>query len=136
MVAFVCVPLSSLAGGRLGAGPFDPVAVPVGLMSAATFCWIVGPGALVAWLAGTRPVPMPEDVGDAADTAPEDVADDTENDAPSDPDQDTEDGVEPSDEPAEQAEPEEGDTQPAEDTAQEPAADRRPPNGQATDESG
>lgn len=54
MVGFGCVLLGSVAGGRLGSGPFNPVAVPVGLTSLTAFGWIVLPGGLVAWLAGPR----------------------------------------------------------------------------------
>ncbi|MEC3982440.1 cell division protein PerM [Amycolatopsis sp. H20-H5] len=52
VVGFGCVLLGTLAGGRLGDGPFDPVSVPVGVASVVSFCWIVIPGAFVAFFAG------------------------------------------------------------------------------------
>ncbi|KAA9148687.1 hypothetical protein FPZ12_044650 [Amycolatopsis acidicola] len=54
LIGFGCVVLCTLAGGRLGGGPFNPVSIPVALMSVAAFAWIVIPGGLVAWLAGPR----------------------------------------------------------------------------------
>lgn len=59
LIGFGCVLLGTLAGGRLGSGSFNPVSVPVGLLSVAAFGWIVGPGALVAWFAGPRRIPAP-----------------------------------------------------------------------------
>lgn len=62
VVAFGCVVLGTLAGGRLGDGPFDPVSVPVGVASVVAFCWIVIPGSFVAFFAGEHepPAPPPE----------------------------------------------------------------------------
>ncbi|MDQ0377443.1 cell division protein PerM [Amycolatopsis thermophila] len=62
LVGFGCVLLGTLAGGRLGGGAFDPVSIPVGLVSVAAFAWIAVPGGLVAWFAGprARPEPAPE----------------------------------------------------------------------------
>jgi hypothetical protein len=54
LVGFGTVVLGTLAGGRLGNGPFDPVALPLGVLSASAFGWIAVPGAVVAWLAGPR----------------------------------------------------------------------------------
>ncbi len=62
VVALGCVVLGTLAGGRLGNGPFDPVSVPVGVASVVAFCWIVIPGSFVAFFAGEHepPAPPPE----------------------------------------------------------------------------
>ncbi|MFF5991540.1 cell division protein PerM [Prauserella flavalba] len=60
LVGFGTVVLGTLAGGRLGSGVFDPVAIPLGLVSIAAFLWIAVPGGLVAWFAGPRPQPEPE----------------------------------------------------------------------------
>jgi hypothetical protein len=46
--------LAAVSGGRLGAGPFDPVSLPAGLLALVAFGWVAVPGALVAWLAGPR----------------------------------------------------------------------------------
>ncbi|WP_414935844.1 DUF6350 family protein [Amycolatopsis sp. cmx-11-51] len=59
LVAFGCVILGTLSGGRLGDGPFDPVSVPVGVASVIAFCWIVIPGGLVAFFAGAHEPPAP-----------------------------------------------------------------------------
>lgn len=66
VVALGCVVLGSLAGGRLGDGPFDPVSVPVGVASVVAFCWIVIPGSFVAFFAGEHepPAPPPEALED------------------------------------------------------------------------
>ncbi|ANN22293.1 hypothetical protein SD37_37240 [Amycolatopsis orientalis] len=79
LVAFGCVVLGTLAGGRLGDGPFDPVSVPVGVASVITFCWIVIPGGFVAFFTGAHEAPEPpgepgEDTEDTEDTdATEDI---------------------------------------------------------------
>jgi hypothetical protein len=54
LIGFGCVVLGTLSGGRLGSGSFNPVSIPVGLMSVAAFGMIVVPGGLMAWLAGPR----------------------------------------------------------------------------------
>ncbi|MFE6615384.1 DUF6350 family protein [Amycolatopsis sp. NPDC057786] len=59
LVAFGCVVLGTLSGGRLGDGPFDPVSVPVGVASVIAFCWIVVPGGFVAFFAGAHDAPEP-----------------------------------------------------------------------------
>ncbi|RSN08234.1 hypothetical protein DMC63_34355 [Streptomyces sp. WAC 05977] len=59
LVAFGCVILGTLSGGRLGDGPFDPVSVPVGVASVIAFCWIVVPGGFVAFFAGAHEAPEP-----------------------------------------------------------------------------
>ncbi|MTD56306.1 cell division protein PerM [Amycolatopsis pithecellobii] len=59
LIGFGCVLLGTLAGGRLGNGTFDPVSVPIGLLSVAAFGWIVVPGGLVAWFAGPHRAPAP-----------------------------------------------------------------------------
>ncbi|MBB5854927.1 hypothetical protein HDA45_005014 [Amycolatopsis umgeniensis] len=74
LVAFGCVVLGTLAGGRLGDGPFDPVSVPVGVASVIAFCWIVIPGGFVAFFAGAHEPPEPpgepEDVAEAEEEEP------------------------------------------------------------------
>ncbi|MEJ2888172.1 cell division protein PerM [Actinomycetospora aeridis] len=59
LVAAVLLGLAaSLSGGRLGAGPFDPVEVPAGPVAFAVLGWILVPGLVVALLAvplGTPP---------------------------------------------------------------------------------
>ncbi|WP_370946536.1 DUF6350 family protein [Amycolatopsis sp. cg5] len=57
LVGFGCVVLGTLAGGRLGHGPFDPVSVPVGIASVIAFAWIVVPGCFVAFFAGPHSPP-------------------------------------------------------------------------------
>lgn len=66
VVALGCVLLGTLAGGRLGDGPFDPVSVPVGVASVVAFCWIVIPGSFAAFFAGEHepPAPPPEALED------------------------------------------------------------------------
>ena len=59
LAGFGCVLLGTLAGGRLGDGPFDPVSVPVGVASVVVFCWIVVPGGFVAFFAGPHEPPAP-----------------------------------------------------------------------------
>ncbi|SFQ39413.1 DUF6350 family protein [Amycolatopsis rubida] len=96
VVGFGCVLLGTLAGGRLGDGPFDPVSVPVGVASIVAFCWIVIPAGFVAFFAGAHaPVPPvgslevqdeaePESEAESEDAEPEesesdeDVADEGE----------------------------------------------------------
>jgi hypothetical protein len=46
--------LAATAGGRLAGGAFDPVTVPAGLLALLVALWVLVPGVLVAWLAGTR----------------------------------------------------------------------------------
>ncbi|MEJ2868250.1 DUF6350 family protein [Actinomycetospora sp. OC33-EN08] len=65
-----------LAGGRLGAGPFDPVVVPVGWTLLAGFAWIGVPGAVVAALAAPAP---------ARPVVAEPVVERVEPDTPEDP---------------------------------------------------
>lgn len=58
--------LATLAGGRLGAGPFDPVRLPVLLLVPAVLLWIGGPALLVAAVqrtAGTDGVMLPAAAG-------------------------------------------------------------------------
>ncbi|GAA4801448.1 hypothetical protein GCM10023200_42880 [Actinomycetospora chlora] len=79
---------ASLSGGRLGAGPFDPVSIPAVPVALAVLGWILVPGLVVALLAvpigtsGTRRVPSrpartePEQPDAATEVTPdEDVAD-------------------------------------------------------------
>lgn len=79
VVGFGCVLLGTLAGGRLGDGPFDPVSVPVGVASIVAFCWIVIPAGFVAFFAGAHAPPKPVAgpvAGEAAEPEP------AEEDAP------------------------------------------------------
>ncbi len=69
LVAFGCVVLGTVAGGRLGDGPFDPVSVPVGVASVIAFCWIVVPGGFVAFFAGAHEAPEPPGEPGAEDLA-------------------------------------------------------------------
>lgn len=79
IVGFGCVVLGTLAGGRLGHGPFDPVSVPVGIASVIAFAWIVIPGCFVAFFAGPHapPAAPSEVMGVEVDEA-EVVADETD----------------------------------------------------------
>ncbi|MDT7727878.1 MAG: hypothetical protein QOI21_4454 [Actinomycetota bacterium] len=75
IVGFGCVVLGTLAGGRLGDGPFDPVSVPVGVASVVAFCWIVIPAGMVAFFAGAHEPPVPPaEAGEGAFAEVEDVA--------------------------------------------------------------
>ncbi|MFK0243744.1 DUF6350 family protein [Amycolatopsis azurea] len=89
LVAFGCVVLGTLAGGRLGDGPFDPVSVPVGVASVIAFCWIVIPGGFVAFFAGAHEPPEPPGAPDdeviAEDIAVEEEADEPEEDEAAEP---------------------------------------------------
>jgi hypothetical protein len=82
LVGFGCVVLGTLAGGRLGSGPFDPVSVPVGVASVVTFCWIVIPGCLVTFFAGAHAPAAPlvdvEEPVDDAEVEDVDLTDDLE----------------------------------------------------------
>ncbi|MET9629046.1 DUF6350 family protein [Lentzea sp. NPDC006480] len=49
-----CLVLAATAGGRLASGAFDPVTVPAGLLALMVAVWVLVPGVLVAWLAGSR----------------------------------------------------------------------------------
>ncbi|WP_433783609.1 cell division protein PerM [Actinomycetospora sp. CA-101289] len=72
---------AALSGGRLGAGPFDPVTIPALPVALAALGWVLVPGVVVALLAvplgDTRPVtpatpaPVPDVTPGAADTDPE-----------------------------------------------------------------
>jgi Family of unknown function (DUF6350) len=53
--------LALLAGGRLAAGPYDPVRFPSELIAPATLLWIGGPAAVVALL--RRPEEVAEEIG-------------------------------------------------------------------------
>ncbi|MBK1789283.1 cell division protein PerM [Prauserella cavernicola] len=112
LVGFGTVVVGTLAGGRLGSGVFDPVSIPLGLVSIATFLWIAVPGGLVAWFAGPRPKPEPKPEPEAAvepepsaDGGPEDGEQDTDETevAEADPEDDD------ADETGEQDEPEDDD---------------------------
>ncbi|HET6287247.1 MAG TPA: DUF6350 family protein, partial [Amycolatopsis sp.] len=85
IVAFGCVILGTLSGGRLGDGPFDPVSVPVGVASVIAFCWIVVPGGFVAFFAGPHEAPEPpgdpEDLAEVEEEAVESEDDEPEEEA-------------------------------------------------------
>ncbi|GAA3538911.1 hypothetical protein GCM10022222_23120 [Amycolatopsis ultiminotia] len=96
VVGFGCVVLGTLAGGRLGDGPFDPVSVPVGVASIVAFCWIVIPAGFVAFFSGAHAPPKArvrstaeEDTGvpDAAGPAEADSGEDAESEEDTDPDE-------------------------------------------------
>ncbi|WP_235078927.1 cell division protein PerM [Amycolatopsis orientalis] len=91
VVGFGCVLLGTLAGGRLGDGPFDPVSVPVGVASIVAFCWIVIPAGFVAFFAGAhapmRPVESLEVEDDEAapeGTEPEETEAESESESEED----------------------------------------------------
>ncbi|TDV41379.1 DUF6350 family protein [Actinophytocola oryzae] len=69
IVAVCFVVFAGTAGGRLGAGPFDPVSMRAAALSVALVLWIAVPGAIVAWFGG----PHPADVG-LIEFEPEDEA--------------------------------------------------------------
>ncbi|MFJ4099094.1 cell division protein PerM [Amycolatopsis japonica] len=69
LVAFGCVILGTVSGGRLGDGPFDPVSVPVGVASVIAFCWIVVPGGFVAFFAGPHEAAAPPGEPEVEDIA-------------------------------------------------------------------
>ncbi|MET9262805.1 DUF6350 family protein [Amycolatopsis sp. NPDC004079] len=71
VVGFGCVLLGTLAGGRLGDGPFDPVSVPVGVASIVAFCWIVIPAGFVAFFAGAHSPMQPVGSLEVEDEEPE-----------------------------------------------------------------
>lgn len=110
LVAFGCVILGTLSGGRLGDGPFDPVSVPVGVASVIAFCWIVVPGGFVAFFTGPHEAPEPPGEPDVEDLA--EVEEDTEEpvedaeEALADPEAEPEPEAEAEPEPEPEAEPE------------------------------
>ncbi|GAB2999421.1 DUF6350 family protein [Amycolatopsis acidiphila] len=126
LIGFGCVLLGMLAGGRLGAGSFNPVSVPVGLLSVAAFGWIVVPGGLVAWLAGPHRVPAPVVV---EEPEPEDFDDSEELEEPAElEDVDEAEEPEEADESDEADEPEEAE-EPEEDEGDD-AAEESPPTSE------
>jgi hypothetical protein len=73
---------AALSGGRLGAGPFDPVTIPALPVALAVLGWVLVPGLVVALLAvplgdprpaAPTPAPAPDE-----DPEPEDAGDDTD----------------------------------------------------------
>jgi hypothetical protein len=77
-----------LAGGRLGAGPFDPVVVPAGWVLLAGLAWVGLPGAVVALLAAPTPAAPARPVAAPASVVGKDEEDDEERveaDTPEDP---------------------------------------------------
>jgi hypothetical protein len=78
--------LALLAGGRLAAGPYDPVRFPAELVAPATLLWIGGPAAVVALLRrpeeaagdayGDPAGQVVDDDGDTADDVEQGAADD------------------------------------------------------------
>ncbi|TVS98840.1 hypothetical protein FNH07_36540 [Amycolatopsis bartoniae] len=107
LIGFGCVLLGTLAGGRLGHGPFNPVSVPVGLLSVAAFGWIAVPGSLVAWLAGSRRMPAPPMVVEE-EPEPEPVEEPEEEDLPAEPEEEPQESEEPEEQPEEAPEEESG----------------------------
>lgn len=105
VVALGCVVLGTLAGGRLGDGPFDPVSVPVGVASIVAFCWVVIPGSFVAFFTGEHepPAPPPEALEeneafeDADDVDAEEAAEAVEEIEASEEDEEEQPGEEPDD---------------------------------------
>ena len=98
---------AALSGGRLGAGPFDPVSVPAGPVALAVLGWVLVPGLVVALLAvpigtsgaaarparrrprATAPAPTPEvtvEPDEGADDAPSGDVDEDPEPAAADPD--------------------------------------------------
>ncbi|WP_053737592.1 DUF6350 family protein [Nocardia sp. NRRL S-836] len=69
-----CLVLAATAGGRLASGAFDPVTIPAGLLALLVVLWVLVPGALVAWLAGSRVKPVV--AADAEFVVPDYVEDD------------------------------------------------------------
>jgi hypothetical protein len=68
--------LALLAGGRLAAGPYDPVRFPAELVTPATLLWVGGPAAVVALLRRKEEVAdavAPAAVADSDDEASPDV---------------------------------------------------------------
>lgn len=90
-VSVVIAVLAAISGGRLGAGPFSPVAVPGGFLTLATFCWIAVPGALVAWFVGGHP---PDIGGEEASVEPVESTEHAEPETASDSDSEPEPEVE------------------------------------------
>jgi hypothetical protein len=81
---------AALSGGRLGAGPFDPVTIPAVPVALATLGWVLVPGLVVALLAvplgdpgstlrrpgrASRTAPSPEPAADPEEDAEADGAD-------------------------------------------------------------
>ncbi|PRY43668.1 hypothetical protein CLV43_103415 [Umezawaea tangerina] len=78
-VAVVALVLAATAGGALGAGVFNPVTVPAGLLAVLVLGWLVLPGSFVAWFAGARPKRVPAAEAPAIEQIPaEDGADDAD----------------------------------------------------------
>ena len=65
--------LALLAGGRLAAGPYDPVRFPPELIAPATLLWIGGPAAVVALLRRPEDDPDYVEVVDAGPGAGSDA---------------------------------------------------------------
>lgn len=103
LVGFGCVLLGTLAGGRLGNGPYSPVSIPAGLLSVAAFGWIFVPGGLVVWLAGPRREVRP---AVAEDECVGELVGELDEPGLEAPETDTESEDEPADEPADESEDE------------------------------
>lgn len=117
VVGFGCVLLGTLAGGRLGDGPFDPVSVPVGVASIVAFCWIVIPAGFVAFFAGAHAPMQPVgslEVEDEAEPEAESESAESEDAEESESDEDVADADE-----AQESEDAE-DLEDSEDSAEEP----------------
>ncbi|WP_245633929.1 DUF6350 family protein [Amycolatopsis jejuensis] len=98
VVGFGCVVLGTLAGGRLGDGPFDPVSVPVGVASIVAFCWIVIPAGFVAFFAGAHSAVAPPSSLEVEEPAEEEESSE-EIEETEDSDEAVEDAVDESEEP-------------------------------------
>lgn len=73
VVGIVFVVLAGSAGGRVGAGPFDPVSLRAAAVSMALVVWIGVPAAITAWLGGPRTEPLGLPDTDQTDDDPEQV---------------------------------------------------------------
>lgn len=111
--AVVLAVAAFLAGGRLGSGPFDPVAVPAGQVLLASVGWIALPGAIVALLAAPTGSPAVTRRSERDTTPSSDEAPDGAGGAEADPEPE---------EPADSADPENSETVvDPEDEAESPA---------------
>jgi hypothetical protein len=78
-VAVTALVLAAVAGGTLGAGIFNPVTVPAGLLAVLVFGWIVVPGSFVAYFAGARPKRVAAEAPDIEQIAAEEAEEEYED---------------------------------------------------------
>ncbi|CAA9257573.1 MAG: hypothetical protein AVDCRST_MAG54-2304, partial [uncultured Actinomycetospora sp.] len=71
---------AALSGGRLGAGPFDPVTIPALPVALAVLGWVLVPGIVVALLAVPLGDPRPAAPTPAPARAPDPEPEDAEAD--------------------------------------------------------